>query len=84
MTWFNVTLFDVRYATDSIFCTSPPRLTIADSTYNSPARLNTAIQLGVLIGFVVVAPKFNPTTQDVPAMRAMCTYASLRCNLGGY
>jgi low temperature requirement protein LtrA len=28
----------------------------------------------VLVGFVVVAPKFNPNTQDVDTMRAMCEY----------
>ncbi|OAA42927.1 hypothetical protein BBO_04842 [Beauveria brongniartii RCEF 3172] len=67
LTWFNVTLFDVRYATDSIF-----------------SRLNTAIQLGVLVGFVVVAPKFNPTTQDAPTMRAMSIILAVsRFNLMG-
>ncbi|ATY63539.1 hypothetical protein A9K55_008011 [Cordyceps militaris] len=67
LTWFNVTMFDVRFATDSIF-----------------SRLNTAIQLGVLIGFVVVAPKFNPTTQDVPTMRAMSIILAIsRFNLMG-
>ncbi|XWW93064.1 hypothetical protein V2A60_000992 [Cordyceps javanica] len=67
LTWFNVTLFDVRYATDSIF-----------------SRLNTAIQLGVLIGFVVVAPKFNPTTQDAHTMRAMSIILAIsRFNLMG-
>ncbi|EFY84854.1 hypothetical protein MAC_09106 [Metarhizium acridum CQMa 102] len=30
-----------------------------------------AIQLGVLVGFVVVAPKFNPNDQDLDTMRAM-------------
>ncbi|OAA64965.1 hypothetical protein ISF_04375 [Cordyceps fumosorosea ARSEF 2679] len=70
VTWFNVTLFDVRYATDSIFSIT--------------ARLNTAIQLGVLIGFVVVAPKFNPTTQDAPTMRAMSIILAIsRFNLMG-
>ncbi|KAM3482170.1 hypothetical protein MY5147_000289 [Beauveria neobassiana] len=67
LTWFNVTLFDVRYATDSIF-----------------SRLNTAIQLGVLVGFVVVAPTFNPTTQDAPTMRAMSIILAVsRFNLMG-
>ncbi|KAM3514788.1 hypothetical protein MY11210_001629 [Beauveria gryllotalpidicola] len=67
LTWFNVTLFDVRYATDSIF-----------------SRVNTAIQLGVLVGFVVVAPKFNPTTQDAPTMRAMSIILAVsRFNLMG-
>ncbi|KAJ6783852.1 hypothetical protein PWT90_05480 [Aphanocladium album] len=74
LTWFNVTLFDVRYATDSIF-----------------SRLNTAIQLGVLIGFVVVAPKFNPNAksdsdegQQVPTMRAMSIILAIsRFNLVG-
>ncbi|KAK8150958.1 hypothetical protein G3M48_002848 [Beauveria asiatica] len=71
LTWFNVTLFDVRYATDSIFC-------------RVLARLNTAIQLGVLVGFVVVAPKFNPTTQDAPTMRAMSIILAVsRFNLMG-
>ncbi|OAR03068.1 hypothetical protein LLEC1_05277 [Akanthomyces lecanii] len=67
VTWFNVTLFDVRYATDSIF-----------------SRLNTAIQLGVLIGFVVVAPKFDVETQDAPTMRAMSIILAIsRFNLMG-
>ncbi|KAK2612293.1 hypothetical protein QQS21_001719 [Conoideocrella luteorostrata] len=54
LTWFEVALFDVRYATDSIF-----------------ARFTRAIQLGVLVGFVVVTPKFDPTDQDRDTMRAM-------------
>ncbi|KAJ3493105.1 hypothetical protein NLG97_g4953 [Lecanicillium saksenae] len=82
LTWFNVTLFDVRYATDSIF-----------------SRLNTAIQLGVLIGFVVVAPTFSPNPkkhplesqeglqeglQNVPTMRAMSIILAVsRFNLMG-
>lgn len=36
------------------------------------ARLVTALQLGVLVGFVVVAPKWNPDEQELPVMRAMC------------
>ncbi|KID86014.1 hypothetical protein MAJ_11192, partial [Metarhizium majus ARSEF 297] len=35
------------------------------------ARATRAIQLGVLVGFVVVAPKFNPKDQDLDTMRAM-------------
>lgn len=54
MTWFVVTLFDVRYVTDSIF-----------------ARLTRAIQLGVLVGFAVVAPKFDPTDQKFGNMKTM-------------
>ncbi|KAM4057317.1 Low temperature requirement A [Hirsutella rhossiliensis] len=54
LTWFLVTLFDVRYVTDSIF-----------------SRLTRAIQLGVLVGFVVVAPKFDPSDQHSDTMRAM-------------
>lgn len=40
-----------------------------------PARLTRIVQLGVLVGFVVVAPKFDPTNQRAETMRAMCTYA---------
>ncbi|KAJ6447087.1 sulfate permease [Purpureocillium lavendulum] len=54
LTWFLVTLFDVRFVTDSIF-----------------ARVTRAIQLGVLVGFAVVAPKFNPSDQHRDTMRAM-------------
>ncbi|KJZ72127.1 hypothetical protein HIM_08500 [Hirsutella minnesotensis 3608] len=54
ITWLVVTLFDVRYVTDSIF-----------------SRLTRAIQLGVLVGFTIVAPKFNPTDQHKETMRAM-------------
>ncbi|KJZ76427.1 hypothetical protein HIM_04156 [Hirsutella minnesotensis 3608] len=54
LTWFLVTLFDVRYVTDSIF-----------------SRITRAIQLGVLVGFVVVAPKFDPTDQHAGTMRTM-------------
>ncbi|PHH90042.1 hypothetical protein CDD83_4668 [Cordyceps sp. RAO-2017] len=54
LTWFLVTLFDVRYVTDSIF-----------------SRLMRAVQLGVLVGFVVVAPHFDPTHQKATTMRAM-------------
>ncbi|KAM4066432.1 Low temperature requirement A [Hirsutella rhossiliensis] len=54
VTWLVVTLFDVRYVTDSIF-----------------SRLTRAIQLGVMVGFTVVAPKFNPTDQDKETMQAM-------------
>lgn len=39
---------------------------------DAPARATRAIQLGVLVGFVVVAPKFNPKDQDLDTMRAMC------------
>ncbi|EXU96235.1 hypothetical protein X797_010735 [Metarhizium robertsii] len=38
---------------------------------DAPARATRAIQLGVLVGFVVVAPKFNPKDQDLDTMRAM-------------
>ncbi|UNI13482.1 hypothetical protein JDV02_000225 [Purpureocillium takamizusanense] len=54
LTWFLVTLFDVRFVTDSIF-----------------SRVTRAIQLGVLVGFAVVAPKFNPSNQHRDTMRAM-------------
>ncbi|KND88726.1 hypothetical protein TOPH_06645 [Tolypocladium ophioglossoides CBS 100239] len=54
LTWFLVTLYDVRYVTDSIF-----------------TRVTRAIQLGVLVGFAVVAPKFDPTNQHRATMRAM-------------
>ncbi|PHH70531.1 hypothetical protein CDD80_5951 [Ophiocordyceps camponoti-rufipedis] len=54
LTWLLVTLFDVRYVTDSIF-----------------TRLTRAIQLGVLVGFTIVAPTFNPTNQHQETMRAM-------------
>ncbi|KHO00379.1 uncharacterized protein MAM_01157 [Metarhizium album ARSEF 1941] len=69
LTWFQVALYDVRYATDSIFdlCQASTFLIKADT----PARATRAIQLGVLVGFVVVAPKFNPNDQDLNTMRAM-------------
>ncbi|PHH74739.1 hypothetical protein CDD82_4803 [Ophiocordyceps australis] len=54
LTWFLVTLYDVRYVTDSVF-----------------ARITRAIQLGVLVGFAVVAPKFDSTTQHFETMRTM-------------
>ncbi|PNY28639.1 Uncharacterized protein TCAP_01435 [Tolypocladium capitatum] len=54
LTWFLVTLYDVRFVTDSIF-----------------ARVMRAIQLGVLVGFAVLAPKFDPTDQHRSTMRAM-------------
>ncbi|RDA94223.1 hypothetical protein CP533_0626, partial [Ophiocordyceps camponoti-saundersi (nom. inval.)] len=54
LTWFVVTLFDVRYATDSIF-----------------SRLTRAIQLGVLVGFVVVDPKFDATNQNANTFRVL-------------
>ncbi|OAQ57472.1 hypothetical protein VFPPC_17170 [Pochonia chlamydosporia 170] len=41
---------------------------VTDSIFS---RLTRAIQLGVLVGFVVVAPKFNPNDQDLDTMRAM-------------
>ncbi|KAK9442403.1 Low temperature requirement A [Metarhizium brunneum] len=41
---------------------------VTDSLF---ARATRAIQLGVLVGFVVVAPKFNPKDQDLDTMRAM-------------
>ncbi|KJZ70310.1 hypothetical protein HIM_10317 [Hirsutella minnesotensis 3608] len=41
---------------------------VADSIFSRATR---AIQLGVLVGFVVVAPKFNPTDQEAETMRAM-------------
>ncbi|PHH60009.1 hypothetical protein CDD81_2213 [Ophiocordyceps australis] len=54
LTWFLVTLYDVRYVTDSVF-----------------SRITRAIQLGVLVGFAVVAPKFDSTTQHYETMRTM-------------
>ncbi|PQK17329.1 hypothetical protein BB8028_0007g05240 [Beauveria bassiana] len=53
-TWFVVTLYDVRYVTDSIF-----------------ERVARAVQLGVLIGFTVVAPNFDPENQDESTMMTM-------------
>ncbi|RDA83178.1 hypothetical protein CP532_6452 [Ophiocordyceps camponoti-leonardi (nom. inval.)] len=53
-TWFLVTMFDVRYLSDSIF-----------------ARTTRAIQLGVLIGFAVVAPKFDIINQHANTFRTM-------------
>ncbi|CEJ79833.1 hypothetical protein VHEMI00050 [[Torrubiella] hemipterigena] len=49
LTWLAVTLFEVRYATDSIF-----------------SRVATAVQLGVLVGFVIVAPNFSPSEKPIP------------------
>ncbi|PHH93401.1 hypothetical protein CDD83_3714 [Cordyceps sp. RAO-2017] len=54
LTWLLVTLFDVRYVTDSIF-----------------NRMTRAVQLGVLVGFTVVAPKFNPTNQHLETMQSV-------------
>ncbi|RDA83517.1 hypothetical protein CP532_4151 [Ophiocordyceps camponoti-leonardi (nom. inval.)] len=54
LTWFVVTLFDVRYATDSIF-----------------SRLTRAIQLGVLVGFVVVDPSFDALRQNANTFRVL-------------
>ncbi|KYK59229.1 Low temperature requirement A [Drechmeria coniospora] len=55
LTWFLVTMFDVRYVTDSIF-----------------SRVTRAIQLGVLVGFTVVVPNFNPSEeQHQETMQAM-------------
>ncbi|KAM3561101.1 hypothetical protein ARSEF4850_003374 [Beauveria asiatica] len=53
-TWFVVTLYDVRYVTDSIF-----------------ERIARAVQLGVLVGFTVVAPNFDPEDQDESTMMTM-------------
>ncbi|KAJ3476380.1 hypothetical protein NLG97_g9149 [Lecanicillium saksenae] len=53
-TWFIVTLYDVRYVTDSIF-----------------ERVARAVQLGVLVGFTVVAPNFDPEDQDRSTMMTM-------------
>ncbi|KAJ2978707.1 hypothetical protein NQ176_g3667 [Zarea fungicola] len=53
-TWFVVTLYDVRYVTDSIF-----------------ERMARAIQLGVLVGFAVVAPNFDPEDQSRSTMMTM-------------
>ncbi|KAJ6789396.1 hypothetical protein PWT90_00949 [Aphanocladium album] len=53
-TWFVVTLYDVRYVTDSIF-----------------ERVARAVQLGVLVGFTVVAPNFNPEDQNQSTMMTM-------------
>ncbi|OAQ58443.1 low temperature requirement A [Pochonia chlamydosporia 170] len=41
---------------------------VTDSIFS---RITRAIQLGVLVGFVVVAPKFHPNNQDPGTMRAM-------------
>lgn len=38
------------------------------------ARLTTALQLGVLVGFVVVAPKWDPEQQVQAIMRSMCKF----------
>ncbi|TQW00849.1 Low temperature requirement A [Cordyceps javanica] len=54
-TWLVVTLYDVRYVTDSIF-----------------ERVARAVQLGVLIGFTIVAPNFNPEDQDQSTMMTLC------------
>ncbi|OAQ98466.1 hypothetical protein LLEC1_02952 [Akanthomyces lecanii] len=53
-TWLVVTLYDVRYVTDSVF-----------------ERVARAVQLGVLVGFTVVAPNFNPEDQDQTTMMTM-------------
>ncbi|PHH84392.1 hypothetical protein CDD83_2003 [Cordyceps sp. RAO-2017] len=54
LTWFVVTLFDVRYVTDSIF-----------------SRVTRAIHLGVMVGFAVVTPRYDPTKQHPETMQTM-------------
>ncbi|KJZ69117.1 hypothetical protein HIM_11496 [Hirsutella minnesotensis 3608] len=54
ITWLLVTLFDVRYVTDSIL-----------------SRVTRAVQLGVLVGFTIVAPNFNPSNLHAGTMQAM-------------
>lgn len=41
---------------------------------STKVRLTRAIQLGVLVGFVVVAPNYDPSDQHMETMRAMCAY----------
>ncbi|KAM4060367.1 hypothetical protein HRG_002063 [Hirsutella rhossiliensis] len=70
LTWFAVTLFDVRFVTDSIF-----------------SRVTRAIQLGVLVGFAVVAPSFNPKEQHPETMQILslilaCSRACLTIEYG--
>ncbi|RCI12674.1 hypothetical protein L249_0878 [Ophiocordyceps polyrhachis-furcata BCC 54312] len=76
LTWLLVTLYDVRYVTDSIFSKAKSNLCRSWSlhillTRPRKARLTRAIQLGVLVGFTIVAPKFNPTAQHMETMQAM-------------
>ncbi|KAF4456111.1 bacterial low temperature requirement a [Fusarium albosuccineum] len=54
MTWLSVSLYDVRFVTDSIF-----------------ERAARGVQLGVLVGFAVVAPNFKPDDQNIQTMRTM-------------
>ncbi|KAM0742729.1 hypothetical protein ACQRIT_002906 [Beauveria bassiana] len=53
-TWFVVTLYDVRYVTDSIF-----------------ERIARGVQLGVLVGFTVIAPNYDPQDQNESTMMTM-------------
>jgi hypothetical protein len=42
--------------------------------------MTRAIQLGVLVGFAVVAPNFDPENQYKDTMKTMCKYPAQREN----
>lgn len=77
-TWFAVTLYDVRYVADSLFGTSPKHSGLFSSQTNVSERITRATQLGVLVGFAVVAPNFDPEKQtDKHTYKTMMTMCKL-------
>ncbi|KAI9897359.1 hypothetical protein N3K66_007215 [Trichothecium roseum] len=47
---------------------------VADSVFERCAR---AVQIGVMVGFSVVSPRFDPSEQDVPTMRRLSAILSI-------
>lgn len=52
---------------------------VADSVVD---RVTKAVHLGVMVGFAVVGPNFNPTDYDKDVLRTMCEYFSVTEELG--
>lgn len=74
LTWALISLYDVRFVTDSIFGKSPQPgyedQHVADLLRIE--RITRAFHLGVMVGISVVAPNFDPTAQVKSTFRVMC------------
>lgn len=79
-TWALVGLFDVRFVTDSVFGKACIVFFEGDKANNIlPERILRAGHLGVMIGFAVVAPNFDPNHQNKQTFRTMCEYSPYNC-----
>lgn len=83
MTWFLVSLYDVRFVTDSAFGKLSIKCSRIFETCHSNTQLERAargVHLGVMVGFAVVAPNFDPNDQNIKTMKTMCKFPTPATN----